>query len=457
MSGPVVVDEVHGAAASGGGPADAIHALELASEQNIWACYQCGMCTSDCSFSLTPNLVVRMLQLGNLAGARALATTWECASCYMCQTDCPKGVSPARLMKALRNLNGHLPPALATLVGTPGRPASLSLVQMRGPGVRGALGARIAAVRARLLANMPELFRIGSRFVPLSNWMTQIPGARLVAHAVLGLHRSRPVPRLAAETFPRWFAHHRPVGDGHRGRVILFHDTAMDFNYPAVGQATTELLEKAGFRVELTETGCCGRPAISKGVHDVVEKCARHNIPRLYQQVRDGQAYIVGAEPSCLLTLRDEYLHVVPELREQAQAVAARTLLIDEFLSLLHERGELELEFKDAGGRKPVLFHGHCHQKAFASPLKGVRLLELAGYSAELINAACCGMAGAYGYEREHYEPSRIAGERALFPALRARPDADVVIMGVSCRQQIEHFLGRPVRHLVEALRDATV
>jgi Fe-S oxidoreductase len=104
-----------------------------------------------------------------------------------------------------------------------------------------------------------------------------------------------------------------------------------------------------------------------------------------------------------------------------------------------------------------VLYHGHCHQKAFADPAKGLALLRQAGYDAELINAACCGMAGAYGYEAEHYEPSRRAGERALFPALRDEPEADVVIMGVSCRQQIEHFMKRPVKHFVEALNDAVV
>ena len=437
---------------------DPIAALERASEQNLMACYQCGMCTSDCPFSLTPNLVVRMVQLGNIESARGLATTWECASCYTCQTACPKGVSPARLMKALRNLNGRAPRALAAVRGgggLPGQPAALVLIQARGPGLRGALGERMKLVRARLLASMPEFFRIGSRFVPVSNWALRIPGARLAAHALLGIHRKRPLPPLAAESFPRWFRHHPPAGDGHRGRVILFHDTFMDFNYPRLGRATTELLEKAGFRVELSDTGCCGRPAISKGVHDIAEKCARVNIPRLFQQVRSDAAWIVGAEPSCLLTLRDEYLHLAPELHEQARVVAARTLLIDEFLAMLHEQGELELKFKESNGRPPVLFHGHCHQKAFASPLKGLGLLQAAGYSAELVNAACCGMAGAYGYEREHYEPSRSAGERALFSALRANPDADVVIMGVSCRQQIEHFLSRPVRHLVEALSDA--
>ena len=173
--------------------------------------------------------------------------------------------------------------------------------------------------------------------------------------------------------------------------------------------------------------------------------------------VRDGRTYLVGCEPSCLLTLRDEYLHLAPALHEQARVVADRTLLIDEFLAMLEEKGELELKFKTAEHPRPILFHGHCHQKAFADAKKALGLLRTAGYSADMVNAACCGMAGAHGYEREHYEPSREAGERALFPALRAHPDADVVIMGVSCRQQIEHFMGRPVKHLVEALLERVV
>ena len=104
---------------------------------------------------------------------------------------------------------------------------------------------------------------------------------------------------------------------------------------------------------------------------------------------------------------------------------------------------------------REVLFHAHCHQKALADPGKSLELLRLAGYEAELADAACCGMAGAFGYEKEHYEQSRAAGERGLFPAVRAHADADVVVMGVSCRQQIEHFTGRPTRHVAQALRDA--
>jgi Fe-S oxidoreductase len=156
------------------------------------------------------------------------------------------------------------------------------------------------------------------------------------------------------------------------------------------------------------------------------------------------------------LTLRDEYPHLAPaEMAEKAGVVARRTLLIDEFLSMVQERGELSIPFKSPETLPKVLFHGHCHQKAFADANKSVRLLEIAGYDVELANSACCGMAGMYGYEREHFEASRRACERALLPAVRAREDAELVVMGVSCRQQLEQFSGRRVRHLVEAVREA--
>jgi Fe-S oxidoreductase len=231
----------------------------------------------------------------------------------------------------------------------------------------------------------------------------------------------------------------------------------MDYNYPETGIAATELLEKAGFRVELADMVCCGRSMISKGFLDDAAAHARENLARLYERAREG-VFIVGCEPSCLLTLRDEYLKLVegPELKEQARVVGQQALLLDEFLAMLSAKGELELTFNAAqNGARPVLFHGHCHQKAAANAANSIELLQLAGYDAELVNAVCCGMAGAFGYEKEHYDVSEAAGEQDLFPAVRARTDADLVIMGVSCRQQIEHFTGRRARHLAQALRDA--
>ncbi len=412
------------------------------SGQNLYACNQCGKCTAGCPFSFGPQQVLRYLQLGHVEEALELATVWDCAGCLTCTAACPKGVDPARIMKTLRTL----PPERLELLGDGRRPRAAR---------------KRHRARAWLIANNHRLARLGSRLAPVSNWLQRAPGTGLANHVALGIHRARTLPPFANPSFPDWFRGHTPLGDGHRGTVLLFHDTFMDYNFPEPGIAATELLEKAGFRVELTDSVCCGRPMISKGFVEQAAAQARANVSRLYERAREG-TYIVGCEPSCLLTLRDEYPHLVhdPELEEQALVVAERSLLIDEFLAMLAERGELELEFAAAasgnGGSRPVLFHAHCHQKALASPAKSLELLRLAGYEPELVNTACCGMAGAFGYEREHYELSRAAGERGLFPAVRsASEDTEVVVMGVSCRQQLEHFVGRRPLHLAQALRAA--
>ncbi len=394
------------------------------SGQNLFACYQCGKCTAGCPFGLSPQRVVRHLQLGQLDAAAALDSAWSCAGCFTCVAACPKGVDPARIMRAVRKL---------------------------GKGKHG------HARRSWLIANNHRLARLGSATAPVSNWLLRAPGVGLANQALLGIHHRRSLPPFAAQTFPEWFAAHEPAGDGRRGRVLLFHDTFMDYNVPDFGIAATEVLERAGFRVELTDSVCCGRPMISKGFYEQAAEQARANVSRLAEQL-DGGGYVVGVESSCLLTIRDEYPELVgdPDLRERAREVARRSLLIDEFLTMLHRRGELELEFAErSNGARPVVFHAHCHQKAYGSPDASLELLRLAGYDAELVNTGCCGMAGAYGYESEHYEASRAAGERELFPAVRGAPDADVVVTGISCRQQIEHFTGRQAKHLVQALRDA--
>ncbi len=230
----------------------------------------------------------------------------------------------------------------------------------------------------------------------------------------------------------------------------------MDYNYPATGIALTEVLEAAGFRVEMADMVCCGRPMISKGLLAQAAKQAVTNVTRLYDQVRDG-SWLVGCEPSCLLTLRDEYHELVPAgLKDKARVVGEQALLVDEFLDMLSMKGELGLTFREpSDDAREVVFHGHCHQKAFAAPEKTVSLLRRAGYDAEMADAPCCGMAGSYGFEKEHYEASRAAGERALFPILRSRPRAQVAVMGTSCRQQVEHFTGRRPRHMVELLCEA--
>ena len=311
-------------------------------------------------------------------------------------------------------------------------------------------------LRARLFANINTLSRLGSRMAPVSNWMGALPLSKLLTHAFLGIHRKRSLPHFARTSFPAWFKSHIPYGTGHKGPVVLFNDTFMNYSYPQVGIAAVEVLERAGFRVSLADAACCGRPMVSKGLLERSKAQAVHNVDLLYPYAREGIP-IVGCEPSCLLTLRDEYPDLLPGgvQGERAQAVAARSYLIDEFLASLQERGELELEFTDAA--KKVLFHGHCHQKALVGTQQSMATLRLPpGYQVEEAASGCCGMAGSFGYEKEHYQISMEVGRQGIFPAVEAKgEDWEVAVMGISCREQIEHGTGRQARHLVEVLRDA--
>ena len=363
----------------------------------------------------------------NLASRRLYDALDLCLECKACKAECQTGVDMAKLKyEFLDNYN---------------RAHGLPL-------------------RARLFAHISSLSRLGSRFAPLSNWAAASPVSKFVLHRFLGIHSRRRLPPFARPTFPGWFKSTRsergnaaPKASGARlGTVVLFNDTFMNYNYPQVGMAAVELLERAGFSVTLADVGCCGRPMISKGLLDESKARARYNVDILYPYAERGVP-IVGCEPSCLLTLRDEYPDLLRD--DKAGVVAANSYLIDEFLMALHEKGELALEF--TGAKKKVLFHGHCHQKALVGTRHSMAALRLPpGYRVEEVNSGCCGMAGSFGYEKEHYDVSMAVGEQRLFPAVEAKDlDWEVAVMGVSCRQQIEHGTTRRPRHLVEVLRDA--
>ncbi len=309
-------------------------------------------------------------------------------------------------------------------------------------------------LRSRLFANVNGLNKLGSRYAPLSNWLAGNGIGKALASKFLGISPQRRQPAFASQSFPDWFARRGNAGHGAKyGTVALYNDTFMNYNYPEIGVAAVEVLEAAGYGVELVNGGCCGRPMISKGLLAQARDQARSNLADLYAYAERGIP-IVGCEPSCLLTLRDEYPEFVAD--ERAAVVAKNSFLIDEFLANAQAAGRLDLQFSDLA--KQVLFHGHCHQKAIVGTAAALAVLGMPpGYQAELINAGCCGMAGSFGFEKEHYAISMQIGGLSLFPAIAARPDWEVAVMGVSCRQQVEHGAGRRARHLVEALRDAVV
>jgi Fe-S oxidoreductase len=233
--------------------------------------------------------------------------------------------------------------------------------------------------------------------------------------------------------------------------VILFDDCFTTFNEPTVGRAAVEVLERAGYAVELADPVCCGRALISKGYLREARALARAQLPALAERVADGTP-ILGLEPSCVLTLADEWPELVPG--PEANRVAAAVRLADDWLAERLAAGEAELPLRSEA--TACVFHGHCHQRALVGVKGSASLLErVPGMAVATLDAGCCGMAGAFGYEKEHYDVSvQIAGLQ-LLPALASAPDATVAATGTSCRHQIRDLTGRRALHPMEVIRAA--
>jgi FAD/FMN-containing dehydrogenase/Fe-S oxidoreductase len=336
-------------------------------------------------------------------------------------------------------------------------------------------------LRARLFGGVRRLNRIGAALAPASNWPGAFGPARWLLERVAGIDRRRPLPRFARETLPKWFARRRATTGGApgacfaapravapgasfapprdvapRGEVVFLADSFTSFTEPQVGRAAIELLERAGWRVRLESEVCCGRPQISKGLLEEAKRCAEQLAARLAPEAARG-SLIVGCEPSCLLTLREEHPVLLPG-DARVKVVAAQARLVEELLVEALAAGRLPIPpARGADHAKRILFHGHCHQKALAGTAATVALLErIPGAEVVELDAGCCGMAGSFGFEREHYDLSMAIGALRLFPALEAEgPDTLVAATGVSCRQQIAQGVGRRARHPVELLYDA--
>jgi Fe-S oxidoreductase len=311
-------------------------------------------------------------------------------------------------------------------------------------------------LRARVFGAIRGLNRLGAATAPLSNLPGRSAGLRALAERAVGIDRRRPLPRFERDTLPRWFARRStPAVPAPMGELVLLADSFTSFTEAAIGRAAVELLERAGYRVRVEARGCCGRPALSKGLLDRARRQAASMVGRLYDEAARGVP-IVGLEPSCVLTLGDEHLDLLPDDR-RAETVGRQARLIDDVLLDAISDGRLSLDASaDVAGRR-ILYHGHCHQKALVGTRATVALLSaIPGAQVTEIDAGCCGMAGSFGFEVEHYDLSLTIGGKRLFPAVRAEPDATLIAAtGVSCRQQIAHGAGRRAAHPVELVRAA--
>jgi FAD/FMN-containing dehydrogenase/Fe-S oxidoreductase len=329
--------------------------------------------------------------------------------------------------------------------------------------------------RNRLFGHVARLGRWGCALAPLSNWLIRSRPVRWLNEKLLGIDRRRLPPAFARRTFVQAFrvlmresaqgggVAVPPLGGKDRltpglqlgGRqVLLWPDTFTNHHEPEVGLAAVELLRRLGCAVQVEAPGglwCCGRPLISNGLLDEAVRHARHNIEVLHPLAASGHV-IVACEPSCLLTVKDDYPALAGrDLHGKAAAVAAACLTLEGVLDILwDEKGGLELR----PGPAKVLVQGHCHQRALVGMGPLLRLLRrIPGAEVIDLDAGCCGMAGSFGYEREHYDVSLRVGEQRLFPALRRTPQAMVVAPGLSCRMQIAHATGRAALHPAALLR----
>ena len=312
--------------------------------------------------------------------------------------------------------------------------------------------------RNRIFGHVAELGRIGCALAPVSSWLARSGPSRWLNEKLLGIDRRRMPPAFARRSLVQRFSA-LPWNDqseaADAGSCSSPTRSPITFE-PEIGAATIELLQRAGCAVTLgpPDLRCCGRPLISNGLLDQAVANARHNVERLHEWSRRGGP-IIACEPSCILTIQDDYPALLKgELRSQAETVAGACLTFEEFCDsiLMSERSAVRLDWKPGPGR--ILVQAHCHQRSLVGVGPMLRLLRRSPGSEVIdLDAGCCGMAGSFGYEVEHYEISRLVGEQRLLPAVRAAgPDAVVVAPGFSCRLQIQHFTGRAAVHPAELL-----
>ena len=311
-------------------------------------------------------------------------------------------------------------------------------------------------LRSRVFGAIRLLNRVGALTAPLSNAPGRVPLVRRALQARLGIAAQRPLPPFQRDTLIRWYARRAtPPGPFARGEVVFLADSFTTFTEPAIGRACVELLERAGWRVLLHSRGCCGRSSLSKGLLDQARTMAAALVERLAPYAERGVP-IVGCEPSCVLTLRDEFLDLLPD-DPRARSRGRPGLLVPELLLRAIDEGDLRLDPASALAGRRIVLHGHCHEKAVTGTRATLELLRrIPGATVHELDAGCCGMAGSFGFESEHYELSMRIGGLRLFPLLAGEdPDVLVAATGVSCRQQIAHGAHRPARHPVELLRMA--
>ncbi len=346
-----------------------------------------------------------------------------CVSCKGCKRECPTGVDIAKMkieVMAARAAQGKL------------------------------------TLRDRFVAYLPRYAPLASRLPWIMNLRDRLPGAAWMSERVAGFSAKRPLPTWRSDVFKTSGG---KIGSAEGREVVLFADTFNTYFEPENLRAAVSVLTAGGYCIHLAAPVdtiqrplCCGRTFLSAGLVDEARVEVGRVLATLAPFVARGVP-VVGLEPSCIFTLRDELQSMLPG--ELSVAVSRHAFMFEEFLAREAEAGRLDLPLKPIGRR--AYLHGHCHQKAFGAMNAVEKVLRLVPeLELTTIQSSCCGMAGAFGYQAETYDVSMQMAELSLLPALRgAEPDAIVVADGTSCRQQIEDGAGRQAMHVARLLERA--
>jgi len=372
-----------------------------------------------------------------------------CVSCKGCKRECPTGVDMARMkIEFLHHYRQRH---------------------------------RLSA-RDRLVAYLPRYAPYAAPFAPLLNLRNRLPALAMLGEKALGFSARRQLPEWSSRPYRGASLHPNPpprageganrraaynppllAGEGRVGadgapEVVLLVDTFTRYFEPENARAAERVLTRAGYRVTTPEPMvgrplCCGRTFLAAGLVEEAKKEARRMLDALSLTVIAGVP-IVGLEPACLLTLRDEIPALFPG--DESKELAARAQLFEEFVAAERAAGRFELPLAPMPGRSALL-HGHCHQKAFATADAAADALRLIPeLKVETFDSTCCGMAGSFGLEAEHYDVSMKIGELGVLPKMRAAaPDTLLAACGTSCRHQIAEGAGRDARHIVRILDEA--
>jgi FAD/FMN-containing dehydrogenase/Fe-S oxidoreductase len=288
--------------------------------------------------------------------------------------------------------------------------------------------------------------RIASHMPATANFFTQTPGLSAVAKAAAGYSQERHIPPFAPQTFKQWFAKRTPRVRGG-AKVILWADTFNNHFTPKVAQAAVEVLESAGCEVSVPKQPlCCGRPLYDYGMLGTAKSLLRNILETLRDSIRAGVP-IVGLEPSCMTVFRDELRNLFPG-DEDAKRLHRQSFMLSEFL---HDQVK---DYRPPRLKKKAVVHGHCHHKSLLHFEEEVALLNKAGLECNVLDSGCCGMAGSFGYEADHYEVGLACGERSLLPAVRKASRDDLIVTdGFSCREMIQQETDRRALHFAQILQ----